>query len=296
MQPLRMRYQPSTNERHPSVNYRMAEHTSPVQPTDGQSLLDSYVGSEITIAAVRDFFIASQRLFRAAPWSVVPEFAAMFAVNCASLGLHDAVVAVVGPPAASYGTMVFASVEDFASYRQAARAMADFTSADDAMSTMPAWVGSEFRPGAAISVRMLHEIKTHGWPIAGPVAFPIITAMNAGGQPRATTAQDVQLITALHHAVADVIATEPRLGFAWEPASPTITRILQVQLGGAAIAVTLTAPHPHAPLPSPEVAASTGSVAGPGGGVIAPRKDLRSGNDISKAKRKAQKAARKKNR
>jgi hypothetical protein len=271
----------------------MAEQTSPAQPNDGQ-LSDSYVGSEITVAAVHDFFAASQRLFRAAPWSVVPEFAAVLAVTSAELGLQDAVLAIVGPPAASYGAMVFASVEDFATYRQAARAMADFTSSDDAMSTMPAWVGSEFRPGAAISVRMLHEIKTHGWPIAGPVAFPIITAMNAGGQSRATTAQDVQLITALHHTVAELIATEPRLGFAWEPASPITNRTLQVQLGGAVIAVTLTAPHPHAEVPSANLAATTSST----GAVNTPRKDHRSANDISKdkAKRKAQKAARKKNR
>ena len=278
----------------------MAEQTSPAQPADGQlsdvaepSFPDSYVGSEITVAAVHDFFAASPRLFRAAPWSVVPEFAAVLAVTSAELGLQDAVLAIVGPPAASYGAMVFASVEDFATYRQAARAMADFTSADDAMSTMPAWVGSEFRPGAAISVRMLHEIKTHGWPIAGPVAFPIITAMNVGGQPRATTAQDVQLITALHNAVADLVAAEPRLGFAWEPASPTTTRTLQVQLGGEAIAVTLTAPHPNAPLLVADAAQPTASV-----GANPPRKDHRSASDISKdkAKRKAQKAARKKNR
>lgn len=279
----------------------MAQQPSPAQPTDAPTpdalepaLNDSYVGSEFTVAAVHDFFVASQRLFRAAPWSVVPEFAAVVAVTSAELGLHDAVLAIVGPPAASYGTMVFASVEDFATYRQAARAMADFTSADDAMSAMPAWLGSEFRPGAAISVRMLHEIKTHSWPIAGPVAFPIITAMAAGGHARATTAHDLQLITALHHAVAELIATEPRVGFAWEPASPPIQRTLQAKVGAQTVAITLTAPHPHAPLPSADVVAATTA----GAGVLTPRKDHRSTADISKdkAKRKAQKAARKKNR
>ena len=252
------------------------------------TLNDSYIGSEFTVAAVHEFFVASQWMFRAAPWRVVPEFAAVFAVNCASLGLLDAVVAVVGPPAASYGTMVFASVEDFASYRRATRALAASTAAIDAMSIMPAWLGSEFRPGAAISVRMLHEIKTHGWPIAGPVAFPIITAMAACGHSRAATARDVQVLTTLHHAVADLINAELRLGFAWEPGSLATTRTMSVQLGANVVAITLTAPHPNVALPWADAAA----------GANPPSKAHRAAGDNSKAKakRKAQKAARKKNR
>ena len=282
-----------------------ARHDRTLTPASAAPVLhDSYVSDEFTVAAVHEFFVASQRMFRAAPWSVVPEFAAVLAVNCASLGLHDAVVAVVGPPAASYGTMVFASVEDFANYRRAARAMADLTAANDAMSTMPARFGSEFRPGAAISVRMLHEIKTHGWPIAGPVAFPIITAMAAGGVARATTARDVQLLTALHHAIADVINAEPRLGFAWEPTSPTTTRTLAVQLGATSVAITLTAPHPKVALPSASAAQPTASVARVPAGANLPRTGHGSAGDVSrdkdkdkdKAKRKSQKAARKKNR
>ncbi|MBP9086676.1 MAG: hypothetical protein KBG15_11195 [Kofleriaceae bacterium] len=266
------------------------------------SLNDSYISGEFTAAAVHEFFVASQRMFRAAPWSVVPEFAAVFAVRSPELGLQDAVLAIVGPPAPNYGTMVFTSVEDFSRYRTAARALTDVTFTDDAMATMPAWVGSEFRPGAAISVRMLHEIKNHSWPIAGPVAFPIIIAMTAGGTPRATTAQDVRWITALHHAVAEMIAAEPRLGFAWEPANPATTRTLQVQLGAKNVAITLTAPHPNVALPYADAAQATGADTRSANDApprpFKPRQDQRSATDISKdkAKRKAQKAARKKNR
>ncbi len=277
----------------------MAQQNSTPQPDDAQRSSvapDSYVGSEISVAAVHDFFLASQRMFRAAPWSVIPEFTAVLAVNCTELGQQDAVLAIVGPPAPNYGAMLFASVADFSAYLHAARAMSDFTRTDDAMATMPGWVGSEFRPGAAISARMLLEIKTHNWPIAGPVAFPIITAMTGGGEPRATTAHDVRLLTVLHQAMAELIVAEPRLGFAWEPTSPSTTRTLQVQLGADAIAlaITLTAPHPQVALPF------TGPAATNSTNVSADKshKENRSANDVSKdkAKRKAQKTARKKNR
>lgn len=253
----------------------------------------SYLANNVTPEAMQAYFVASQRLFRVAPWLVVPDSQAIIAITSEALGLTNAVLSIVGPPLRN-SVLVFANALDYANYLHVTSTPVD----DSTLSRLPGWTATEFHHGKDIDRAQLLEIKQHDWAIAGPAAFPLPNVRRAGALPHAATPDDIRLLTVVQTALAELIGAEPRLGFTWEPGNPAITRQTSVPFVGGDIQLTLAAPHPDAGKIVAHLQAAAARDALAAKSSVAPSRAPRSSDDKAKdkAKRKAAKAARKKNR
>src|SRR5581483_2562582 len=78
----------------------MGEHVSEQQ---AETLLPPGVSTESFAA----FFSAAARLHRARPWAAIPGDTDVVTVSCPTLGLHDAVVSVIGRLGRDFGFLLF---------------------------------------------------------------------------------------------------------------------------------------------------------------------------------------------
>lgn len=251
----------------------------------------SYLANNVTPEAMQAYFVASQRLFRVAPWLVVPDSQAIIAITSETLGLNNAVLSIVGPPLRN-SVLVFANALDYANYLHTTSTPVD----DTTLSRLPGWTATEFHHGKDIDRGQLLEIKQRDWAIAGPAAFPLPNVRRAGALPQAATPDDIRLLTVVQTALAELIGAEPRLGFTWEPGNPPITREISVPYAGGDMQLTLAAPHPDAGkiVAHLQAAAARDALAAKSSPSRAARPPADKAKE--KAKRKAAKAARKKNR
>ena len=58
-------------------------------------------------------FRSAARLYRARPWDVIPSDNSLIGVTSEPLGLHDAVVSVIGQAGKVHGFVLFANLDDF---------------------------------------------------------------------------------------------------------------------------------------------------------------------------------------
>ncbi|MEK7285515.1 MAG: SEC-C metal-binding domain-containing protein, partial [Chloroflexota bacterium] len=95
-----------------------------------------------------------------------------------------------------------------------------------------------FDRAADLPTRMRREVKQHGWPVAGPGAYPRVLAIERDGVARPLTERDVRLVAACADALGPFVLKHTALfaGKRLEPASESYT-------GPTELTVRLTAPY-----------------------------------------------------
>jgi hypothetical protein len=91
--------------------------------SEGGDLEQSYLAPDIGPDEIASFFRAAAGLFRAKPWKVVPSDQSLFSVTIDEFGLHDALMSVIGQMGDSLGFVLFAGMDDFETYLDAADAI-----------------------------------------------------------------------------------------------------------------------------------------------------------------------------
>jgi uncharacterized tellurite resistance protein B-like protein len=196
----------------------------------------SYLAASADPQRMAAFFQAAAGLFRAAPWQSVPSDQNLFFVTIAELGLHDAVLSVIGRMGQSVGLIVFANQHDFDAYLAAGAALAR-----GERPVMPRHFALNFEKGAELSPTLRKEIASHHWEVANADAYPSLMAMDEDLVARPPTAAEVTLAELLARALPALIAdTRPALIAAWKGGAPA-SRTLQVSAHAGHYAVTLVA-------------------------------------------------------
>lgn len=206
----------------------------------------SFLAPGVDAPRVGAFFRAAARLFRAAPWSVVPDFQHVFAVtvpsaNVLGLDVHDFVLAVLGPSDVSRGSIyLFPTFEDYDGYLVAMSAMDRGEPYEHPPLLMLVFVSP-----TALPTPMRDEVAEHGWEVADADAVPeLLIAGEAGA--RSPTAEELSLVEAVALALPDVVDDAQALLNAWDVGAPVV-RTQMVATHAGEREVTIVAPYEEVP-------------------------------------------------
>lgn len=187
--------------------------------------------------AMGSFFEATAACYRAKPWELVPSDQHLFTVSIEELGLHDAVLSVVGRLGQSTGFVLFASRADFEAYLDAGDALAH-----GQIPLMAPHLALNFERGSELSVDLRKEIARYGWEVAGAAAYPWLMAMDEELVARPPTAAELAIATALARALPGVLeesASVHALNVAWAGGAPLVCSREVETLQARSVTVTL---------------------------------------------------------
>lgn len=196
----------------------------------------SYLSPDVSPPAVAAFFRAAAALFRADPWRVVPDDQCLFSVTIEKLGVTDAALLVVGKLGQSLGLLLFAGLDDFEVYLEAADAIEQ-----GERPTVPPHFALQFERGAELSASLRDEIAEHDWEVAGEDAVPWLLAIDEDLVARTATAKEVTLAEAIALALPRVLEEKDALLAAWSGGEP-VTRTLVVATQAGDVEVSLRVP------------------------------------------------------
>jgi hypothetical protein len=196
----------------------------------------THLGPGITPEAMRSFFRATARLFRAAPWKVVPGDAAL-RVTIESLDVHDAALCVIGQLGEELGFLFFASEDELEAYLAAA----DGVMHSGKSPQLPPLFALNFERGSEIDTALRKEIARFGWEVAEPKAYPWLVAIDEDMVTRPPTSEELTRFEAIAVALAELVETERGLGDCWRR-DRTIVKAISAPTHVGPIEVTLSAP------------------------------------------------------
>jgi hypothetical protein len=216
-----------------SVAEAMAAHMLEAGEEDEEN--DTYLGPGIAADDMGQMFRAAARLYRLQPWRVFPsdEF---ISVSCEAIGIDDGALCVVGQMGQSFGFVLFRSLADASLYGEAI---------DDVEAgrrpTFPQHVMFSYDDEQTVGRVLAGEVRTHGWELAGPDAYPTAIVVDPDMATRFLARGELAAVTAIIEAMADLIVEDPDLADAWEGGAPR-RRTAEVETEAGAIAVEIEAP------------------------------------------------------
>ena len=195
----------------------------------------TYLCGGVTADAAAALFRAAARLYRAAPWKIVPSDTHLFAVSIPSLTVKRKLISVIGQMGESLGVIVFDSAADFARYLDVAAAVLR----GEPDPRPPPHAVLNFDRGAEMSASLRKEIASYRWDVAGPNAYPWIVRIDSDLVARPPTLDEVVVFEAIALGLAALVETEPSLRSAWE-SSPGFARAVAVETSRGPVAVMLS--------------------------------------------------------
>jgi hypothetical protein len=171
----------------------------------------------------------------------VPDDQCLFSVTIEKLGVTDAALLVVGQMGQSLGLLLFARLDDFEAYLEAADAIEQGEEP-----AVPSHVALHFERGAELNASLRKEIAEHHWEVAGQDAYPWLVAVDEDLVARPTTAKEVTLAEAIALALPTVLEDKEPLLAAWSGGEP-VTRTLIVATQAGDLEVSLRVPYEREP-------------------------------------------------
>jgi hypothetical protein len=190
---------------------------------------------------------AAAGLYRAAPWEVVPSDGDVLFVTIEALGIHDAVISVIGQMGENHGLVLFQSLADFGEFVAASCAPQLIDEVD-----LPTHLSLTFDPPHDIPPGLRREIEEHGWEIADERAQPWPFAVEGGVSLRPPAPEEVAYLEVVALALPLVLREPEPLLDAWE-GGERVERTVAVPTSTGEVSVTFETPESHEDvLPRPE--------------------------------------------
>jgi len=155
----------------------------------------SYAWPNIAAEQMASLFATSAAFVRAAPWALMPESRGPVAVAMPSLGLPDAVVAVTGDLAESFGFLVFKDIEEHTAFLDVMDA-----SAAGVDESFPWHLALHLEPGPELIPELRREVAQNGWEVEAK-QYPWVVAVD-GDQADAPDAAQLRVVEAVLGALA----------------------------------------------------------------------------------------------
>ena len=203
---------------------------------DRQSYLEN---GRVTPEAVGRFFEAAAAVYRLAPWRIAQSDNQVLRLDAPTFGMEGACLSIIGGLGESHGVLVFESVDDFTE-------MAHVGTEEEirAQGAGVPILSINFEARKNLPRGLASEAKRHGWPVAGPQAYPWLLSLDAHGHARALAERDYACATAVLDALAGFFGAHGAV-FQDEPQTP-VSRTVSIDRLPGKPSVTLTAPHPEA--------------------------------------------------
>jgi hypothetical protein len=159
---------------------------------DGDGDASYFEGGRIAAQSIESLFRAAEALFRVAPWKVADD-AQVLRLDIPALGVEGGCVSIIGALGESLGFIIFPSLMGFESFLncvEAGRAV------DGPIDLGTPTLSLNFERGADLPATMRREAVEHGWPVAGPAAYPLVQHRDRDGMPRPLTERDIHVVSA----------------------------------------------------------------------------------------------------
>lgn len=198
----------------------------------------SYLGGGVDAEAVAAFFDAAAALFRAAPWKLIPGDTRPLSVTIEELDLHDFVLSVIGQMGESRGLVLLSDLERYEAYLAAG---ADPTREDDP-NVVPPHFFVAYDRGADMDPALRKEIAAHGWPVAGPGAYPWCASVDEDLVACPPDATELAMAEAILRGLTDALADKKAIRRACSGGEP-FEHTCQVPTHAGPLTVTLRLPY-----------------------------------------------------
>jgi tetratricopeptide (TPR) repeat protein len=159
------------------IYQQLAEHMA--EPHQMAAMIDS---PGVTERHVAGLFDAAAQYYRRAPWRSVPSDEVLV-VHCDALQTHTWYAVVMGQSGMTLGLALY---EDRQILAALLREEADAQRRQGGMSII-------YSEAFEIAVRDLDAAEQHGWPVAGPEAYPLVLRINPGLAVRPPLAWELEL-------------------------------------------------------------------------------------------------------
>ena len=193
----------------------------------------------VTEQTLEQFFHASARLLRAAPWATAHPKQAV-AVDLDRWGFGRVCVTVMGDGQTERGIEIFRSAEDFLAFEELSEIMPDAVASP--LCTMMEVLILSFRQGKQLETNRRKEVLKHGWEVDDARSFPRLVHTDPDGIAIPLTTDTYKAACACADGVARFSRAHPEL---FEGEHPELTSEV-VHLPGwpDEEPVLVTAPHP----------------------------------------------------
>jgi len=198
----------------------------------------TYLSLGLPHESIASFFTAAAKLYQVKPWQHVPNDMCLIGVTIKSLGIHDAVLIIIGQQQESYGFALFDSISHYDAYTDGVDCLTLGLPAE-----IPAHIALNFVPGAELEQSQRKEITGNGWKVANAQAYPDLFTPDSDHSVRLTTARDLDITEALSRALAEFFKKPTRLKDTWTNGQK-ISETRGVLTYRGPLEVTLTAPFP----------------------------------------------------
>lgn len=156
----------------------------------GETYLDN---GRIPAAAVARLFEAAKLLYVVAPWKTAADDQVL-RVDIPQLAIKGSCLSIIGALGQNLGFILFPSLERFEAFQELARRKRTPGAPLDLGTTI---LSLNFDRGADLPPSMRCEIAEHGWPVAGPHAYPQIDHVERDGLRRPLAERDLRLVSAV---------------------------------------------------------------------------------------------------
>lgn len=155
-------------------------------------------GGRIPPGLVRELFVSAERLYRCAPWKSAYD-SQVLKLDIPSLGVEGACVSVMGNLGQSFGLIIFPSLAGYQAFYRLASAGSIRKKGRVDLGTD--WLSLNFERGGDLPADTRREALAHGWPVAGPDAYPLLLHVERDGGSRPLVQRDYQIATLAASAV-----------------------------------------------------------------------------------------------
>ncbi len=165
----------------------------------GEEAFDaSYFGDgTVPEEVVRQLFAAARVLGHGFPWEIAADIEPI-RVDIPGLGVDGACLSIIGQMGRSPGILVFSSLDDFETFLRTALQPENTREFDPAIG----WLALNLDRLEDLSPTMKHEAATHGWPVAGPDAYPSVERLGFAGEPQPIVERDVRIAVSCANALS----------------------------------------------------------------------------------------------
>lgn len=199
---------------------------------------DTYLSTGLSAEQISGFFDAATGLYHSAPWQHVPHDVCLLSVTVESLGIHDAVLSVIGQGGENFGIVLYAGVQQYQQYLMASDRMRRGLDCE-----IPPHVALSFDEGPDVPQSLRREIAEHGWQVANTSSYPVIFTPDRDNIVRPLAAADVALFEALSRALPLVLKKRSKLIQSWNGEGVFVEEITVDSIGDP-VTVEIGAPYP----------------------------------------------------
>jgi len=186
---------------------RVLRHMAESLPAEEGEDLSYFEGGRVSPKSVEGLFRAAEVLFPVAPWKVADDIQVL-RLDIPRFGVEGACVSVIGALGESVGFLIFPSLVAHERFLEAAES---FEASRGSVDMGTPILSLNFERGADLPDGMRREVARHGWPVAGPDAYPWVQNRDRDGVLRPLKERDVRIVSACATSLAAFFVKHPRL-------------------------------------------------------------------------------------